>query len=154
MLELISNWIDLCLIQKPETMTINAFSLTWNKNDFWCSTFQSCRMNISDDLPRQDKCSSCTRLVNPYWYLQLLQMANQDLLHFWLLLRNVTLPHKTSKYHLLCKKKKKRKKKTVVNSNQSNYTRENYLHIASIIMISNNGYLIPKICVMYSVMMY
>ena len=44
---------------------------------------------------------------------------------------------------------KKRKEKTVVNSNQSNYTRENYLHTASIIMISNNGYLIPKICVMY-----
>ena len=63
----------------------------------------------------------------------------------------------TSKYHLLCKKKKKKKrkkKKTVLNSNQSNYTRANYLHIASIIMISNNGYLIPKICVMYSVMMY
>ena len=47
------------------------------------------------------------------------------------------------------KKKKKRKKKTAVNSNQSNYTRENQLHIASIIIISNNGYLIPKICVMY-----
>ena len=83
-----------------------------------------------------------------YWYLQLLQMANQDLLYFCLSLRNVTLPHKTSKYHLLCKKKK-RKKKTVVNSNQSNYTRENYLHTASIIMMSNNGYLIPKICVMH-----
>ena len=77
-----------------------------------CSTFQSCRLNISDDLQRQGKCSdSCTRLVNPYWYLQLLQMTNQDLLYFWLSLRNVTLPHKTSKYHLLCKKKKKEKKK-------------------------------------------
>ena len=37
-------------------------------------------------------------------------------------------------------------KKTVVNSNQSNYTTENYLHIASIIIILNNGYLILKIC--------
>ena len=51
--------------------------------------------------------------------------------------------------HLLCKYKNNKKKKTVVNSNPSNYTRENYLHIASIIIISNNGYLIPKICVMY-----
>ena len=109
-----------------------------------CSTFQSCRLNISDDLQRQGKCSdSCTRLVNPYWYLQLLQMTNQDLLYFWLSLRNLTLPHKTSKYHLLCKKKK------VVNSSQSNYTTENYLHIASIIIILNNGYLILKIYVMY-----
>ena len=107
-----------------------------------CSTFQSCRLNISDDLQRQGKCSdSCTRLVNPYWYLQLLQMINQDLLCFWLSLRNLTLPHKTSKYHLLCKKKK-----NVVNSSQSNYTTENYLHIASIIIILNNGYLILKIC--------
>ena len=40
----------------------------------------------------------------------------------------------------------KKKKKTVVNSNQSNYTTENYLHIASIIIILNNGYLILKIC--------
>ena len=75
-------------------------------------------------------------------------MANQDPLYFYLPLRNVTLPHKTSKYHLLCKKKKKKEKKTVVNSNQGNYTRENYLYIASMIMVSNNGYLVPKICVM------
>ena len=55
---------------------------------------------------RQDKCSdSCTRLVNPYWYLQFLQMANQDLLYFLLSLRNLTLPHKTSKYHLQWKEK-------------------------------------------------
>ena len=114
-----------------------------------CSTFQSCRLNISDDLQRQDKCSdSCTRLVNPYWYLQLLQMTNQDLLYFWLSQTNLILPHKTSKYHLLCKNKKK-EKKTVVNSSQSNYTTENYLHIASIIIILNNGYLILKIYVMY-----
>ena len=38
------------------------------------------------------------------------------------------------------------KKKKVVNSSQSNYTTENYLHIASIIIILNNGYLILKIC--------
>ena len=37
-------------------------------------------------------------------------------------------------------------KKNVVNSSQSNYTTENYLHIASIIIILNNGYLILKIC--------
>ena len=109
-----------------------------------CSTFQSCRLNISDDLQRQGKCNDgCTRLVNPYWYLQLLQMTNQDLLYFWLSLRNLTLPHKTSKYHLLCKK-------NVVNSSQSNYTTENYLHIASIIMIIlNNGYFTLEIYVMY-----
>ena len=36
MLELISNWIDMCLgIQKPEAMAIEAFSLTWNNNDFY-----------------------------------------------------------------------------------------------------------------------
>ena len=71
-----------------------------------CSTFQSCRLNISDDLQWQDKCNDgCTRLVNPYWYLQLLQMTNQDLMYFWLSLRNLTLPHITSKYHLLCTKK-------------------------------------------------
>ena len=40
----------------------------------------------------------------------------------------------------------KKKKKNVVNSSQSNYTTENYLHIASIIIILNNGYLILKIC--------
>ena len=34
-----------------------------------CSTFQSCRLNVSDDLQRQGKCSSCIRLVNPYWYI-------------------------------------------------------------------------------------
>ena len=33
---------------------------------FLWSTFQSCRLNISDDLLRQDKCSSCTTFVNPY----------------------------------------------------------------------------------------
>ena len=38
-----------------------------------------------------------------YWYLQ-------DLLYFWLSLRNVTLPHKISKYHLVCKKKRERDK--------------------------------------------
>ena len=109
-------------------------------------------MNISNDLQRQGKCSDCcTRLVNQYWYLQLLQMTNQDLLYFWLSLRNLTLPHKTYKYCLLCKTKNK---KTVVNSNQSNYTTENYLHIASIIIILNNGYLILKIYFMHSVMMY
>ena len=41
------------------------------------------------------------------------------------------------------------KKKNVVNSSQSNYTTENYLYIASIIIILNNGYLILKIYVMY-----
>ena len=36
LLELISNWIDMCLgIQKPEVMAINAFSLNWNNNDFY-----------------------------------------------------------------------------------------------------------------------
>ena len=34
LLELISNWIDVCLIQKPEKMAINALSLTWNNDDF------------------------------------------------------------------------------------------------------------------------
>ena len=48
------------------------------------------------------------------------------------------------------KKKKKKRKKTVVNSSQSNYTTENYLHIASIIMIIlNNGYFTLEIYVMY-----
>ena len=113
-----------------------------------CSTFQSCRLNISDDLQRQGKCSgSCTRLVNPQGYLQLLQMTNQDLLYFWLSLRNLTLPHKTFKYHRLCKNKYKQK--TVVNSNQSHYTTENYLLISSVIIILNNGYVILKIYVMY-----
>ena len=35
----------------------------------------------------------------------------------------------------------KKKTKKLANSNQSNYTRENYLHIASIIIILNNGYI-------------
>ena len=47
------------------------------------------------------------------------------------------------------KKKKKKKKKSRVKSSQSNYTIENYLHITSIIVILNNGYLILKIYVMY-----
>ena len=43
-----------------------------------------------------------------------------------------------------------KKKRTVVNSSQSNHTTENYLNIASIIIIIlNNGYLILKIYVMY-----
>ena len=109
----------------------------------------SWRLNISDNLQRQGICSdSCTRLVNPHWHLQLLQTTSQDLSYFWLPLRNLTLPHKTSRYHLLCKQKKN-KKQTVVNSNQSNYTTENYLHIASIIIILNIGYLILKIHAMY-----
>ena len=47
------------------------------------------------------------------------------------------------------KKKKTKNKKSLVNSSQSNYTIENYLHITSIIVILNNGYLILKIYVMY-----
>ena len=38
----------------------------------------------------------------------------------------------------------KKKKTTVVNSSQSNHTTENYLHIASIIIMLNNEYLILK----------
>ena len=35
LLELISNWIYMCLsIQKLEAMAISAFCLTWNSNDF------------------------------------------------------------------------------------------------------------------------
>ena len=117
-----------------------------------CSTFQSCRLNISDDLQRQGKCSgSCTRLVNPYWYLQWLQRTNQDLLYFWLSLRNLILPHKTSQ---VPPAKQNKKQKKTEKKNQSNYTTENYLHIANIITILNNGYLILKIYVMYQVMMY
>ena len=48
-----------------------------------------------------------------------------------------------------CHAKKKKKKEAAVNSNQSNYTGENSMHIASIIVILNNGYLIWKICVIY-----
>ena len=94
-----------------------------------CSTFQSCRLNISDDLQRQGKCNDgCTRLVNPYWYLQLLKMTNQDLLYFWLSLRNLTLPHNLKVPPVM------QQKKYIVNSNRSNYTTENYLHIASIML--------------------
>ena len=36
LLELISNWKDMCLgIRKPKAMAVNAFSLTWNNNDFY-----------------------------------------------------------------------------------------------------------------------
>ena len=36
LLELISNWIDMCLgIKKPEAMAINVFSPTWKNNDFY-----------------------------------------------------------------------------------------------------------------------
>ena len=116
-----------------------------------CSTFQSCRLNISDDLQRQDKYGdSCTRLANPYRYLQLLQMTNQDLLYFWLSLRYLTLPHKTYKYHLLCKKKKEQ----LVAITVIILYRENYLQIASIIIKLNNGHLILKIYVMHQVVMY
>ena len=147
LLELISNWIDMCLgIRKPEAMAINTFSLTWNTMISTCSTFQSCRLDISDDLKRQGKCSdSCTRLVNPYWYLQVLQMTNQDLLYLWLTLRNFDIAIQNLQVSPAMQKKKKK----IVNSNQSNYTTENYLHIASITNILNNGYLILKIYVMY-----
>ena len=46
----------------------------------------------------------------------------------------------------------KKKKKTLVNSSQSNYTTENCVHIANIIIIIiilNNGYPNLKIYVMY-----
>ena len=38
-----------------------------------------------------------------------------------------------------------KEKKPVVNSNHSNYTTENYLHIASMMIILHNEYLMPCI---------
>ena len=118
-----------------------------------CSTFQSCRLNISGDLQRQGKCSdSCTRLVNP---LLVPAVATDDqpgpfvfsavTKKFDIATQNLQVPPVMQKKT----KKQKQKQKKLVNSNQSNYTTENNLHIAGIIIISNNGYLILKIYVMY-----
>ena len=92
-----------------------------------CFTFQTFRLNISDDLHRQGKCNRSTHTGTCSCYR-------------W--------PTRTSCI-FGCHEEIWKKKKTVVNSSQSNYTTENYLHIASIIMIIlNNGYFTLEIYVM------
>ena len=96
----------MCLdIQKPEAMPINAFSLTWNNNYFYIFFFQFCRLNISDGLQRQDKCSdSFTRMVNP---ILLPAVATDDLpgpVVFLAVTKKLDIATKTSKYHPLGKK--------------------------------------------------
>ena len=105
-----------------------------------CSTFQSCRLNIRDNLQRQGKCNE---LYQTGKHILVAVAATEDQpgpVAFLAVTKKFDMPLKTSKYNA---------KKAVVNSSQSNYTTENYLHITSIIIILNNGYLILKIYVMY-----
>ena len=125
----------MCLgIWKPEAMAINAFFLAWNNNDFYMFTFQSCRLNISDELQRQGKCSdSCTRISQPILVPAVATDDQPGTLVFLAGTKKFDIA--TEHLQVPCAIKKKKKKKTVVNSSQSNYTTENYLHILSIIII-------------------
>ena len=124
LLELMSNWIDMCLgIRKPEAMVINAFSLNWINNDF--NMFHLSVLWVEHYWPASTSCIfDCHEEI---WHCH---------------------THTQKKVPPAMQKKKK-KKEAAVNSNQSNYTGENSMHIASIIVILNNGYLIWKICVIY-----
>ena len=122
LLELMSNWIDMCLgIWKPEAMVTMPSLLTGSTMISTCSTFQSCGLNITDQ---------------PVPLVFLTVTKKFDI-----------ATHTHTKKSTTCHAKKK--KKNVVNSSQSNDTTENYLHIASITIILNNGYLILKIYVMH-----
>ena len=89
-----------------EAMAINAFSLTWNNNYFHMFPPFSLVGRVLAKIHR-DKTNAV--IVVPdwstqYWYPQFLQMTNKDPLFFRPLLRNLTLPHKPSVNHPLCKK--------------------------------------------------
>ena len=134
----------MCLgIQKPEAMAINAFSLNWNNHYFYISIFQSCRLNISDGLQRQGKYSdSCTRLVNPILVPAVTTDDQPGPVVFLAVTKKLDIATQNIQVPPSMQK-------TAVNSNQGNNTTENYLHIASIIIILNSGNLILKIYVMY-----
>ena len=122
----------MCLgIQKPEAMAINAFSLTWNNHYFYISIFQSCKYT-----------DSCTRLVNPI----LVPVVTTDDQPGPVVFLAVTKKLDIATQNIQVPPSMQ---KTAVNSNQGNNTTENYLHIASIIIILNSGNLILKIYVMY-----
>ena len=66
LLELISNWIDMCLdIWKPEARVSMSSLLPGTTMISTRSTFQSCRLSISDDLQRQGKCSELYQIGQP-----------------------------------------------------------------------------------------
>ena len=98
------------------------------------ATFQSCRLNISDELQRQDKCSdSCTRISQP---ILVPAVATDDQPGPLVFLAGTKKFDIATEYlQVPCAIKKKERKKTAVNSSQSNYTTENYLYIVSIIII-------------------
>ena len=124
LLELMSNWIDMCLgIRKPEAMVINAFSLNWINNDF--NMFHLSVLWVEHYWPASTSC---------------IFDCHEEIWHCHTHTKKKVPP---------AMQNKKNKKKTVVNSSQSNDTTENYLHIASITIILNNGYLILKIYVMH-----
>ena len=134
----------MCLgIQKPDTMAINALSFTWNNYYFYISIFQSCRLNISDDLQREGKYSdSCTRLVNPILVPAVTTDDQPGPVVFLAVTKKLDIATQNIQVPPSMQK-------TAVNSNQGNNTTENYLHIASIIIILNSEHLILKIYVMY-----
>ena len=91
---------------EPGAMAINAFSLTWNNNYFYMFP-PFCLVGRVLAKIHRDKTNAV--IVVPdwstkYWYLQLLQITNQDPLYFQLSPRNLTLPHKLSVNYPLSKK--------------------------------------------------
>ena len=91
---------------EPEAMAINAFSLSWNNNYFYMFPPFSLVGRVLANINR-DKTNAV--IVVPdwstqYWYPQLLQTTSQGPLYFWPSPRNLTLPHKHSVNHALCKK--------------------------------------------------
>ena len=91
---------------EPESIAINAFSLTWNNNYFQMFAPFSLVSRVLAKIHR-DKTNAV--IVVPdwsaqYWYPQLLKMANQDPLYYRLSPRNLTFPQKPSVNHPSCKK--------------------------------------------------
>lgn len=106
-------------------MGVNAYFCTCNNNYFYMFP-----PLVFFNLQRQDKCSnSCTRLANPNWYLQLLQMNNQDPLFFRL---SFDIATRTLREPPIMRK-------TAVNSNQGNNTTEIILE-ASLKLLTNCKY--------------
>ena len=91
---------------EPKAMTINVFSLAWNNNYFYMFQPFSLVDRVLAKIHR-DKTNTITIVPDwstQYWYLQLLQMTNEEPLDFRASPKNLTLPRKYSVNHLLYKK--------------------------------------------------
>ena len=83
-------------------MAINFFSLTWSNNYFYMFRPFS---RVGRVLAKIHRDETITVIVVPdwstqYWYLQLLQMTNEDPLSFRPSPRNLALPQKPANYLL------------------------------------------------------